>query len=99
MKELIDIENSFLSYDYTKNQQLNQPEPRMVITTTSSKLTFINESNLLKRVGDKFDQSKYRSQGYYELNTYDTHDDPITASTTTTTTTTTTVTKISTVSI
>lgn len=71
MQELIDMENSFLPYDYTKNQP-PQIEPKMVITTTSSKLTLINaETNILKRMGDKLDASKYKAQGYYELKMYD----------------------------
>jgi hypothetical protein len=84
MKELIEMETAFLPYDFTKTL-----EPRMTITTTSSKLTLI-DPKALKR---KLETSKYNAQGYYELKTYESnHDDPVTTSTTT-------VTKITAISI
>lgn len=86
------MENAFLPYDYTKNQP-PQLEPKMTISTTSSKLTFINEPSLFKRVGEKLDQSKYNAQGYYELKMYDTNDDDSVITSTTT------VTKITAISL
>jgi serine/threonine kinase 32 len=52
MKELIELDDSFLTYDFTKQTSTEQP---------------ITPSNILKKVGDVLDQTKYKSQGYHEL--------------------------------
>ncbi|KAI8878512.1 kinase-like protein [Backusella circina FSU 941] len=52
MKELIELDDSFLTYDYTKQASVDQS---------------ILPSNLLKKVGEVLDQTKYKAQGYHEL--------------------------------
>ncbi|KAI8078289.1 kinase-like domain-containing protein, partial [Gilbertella persicaria] len=78
MKDLIEMDDNFLPYDYTKHvKTVEQQEDKDISPTEDIILPSVSTSlstagSLLRRVGEKIDQSKYKSQGYYELSANDT---------------------------
>lgn len=83
MKDLLEMDDMFLPYDYTKHQNstaaaaaaavVDVEEEEVVldttpkITTTDDRRNSLTPSNLLRRVGGALDQNRYKSQGYHEL--------------------------------
>ena len=78
------MDDKFIPYDYTKypkpspednNEDNEEGEGHIVEHSTapdSAILTSISTAgSLLRRVGEKIEQSKYKSQGYYELSIHD----------------------------
>ncbi|OBZ89762.1 Serine/threonine-protein kinase 32A [Choanephora cucurbitarum] len=93
MKELLEMDDKFIPYDYTKypkpspednNEDNEEGEGHIVEHSTapdSAILTSISTAgSLLRRVGEKIEQSKYKSQGYYELSIHDDNTNEIEAS-------------------
>lgn len=73
MKDLLEMDDMFLPFDYTKHQSSTaivvDMEEEEVDTTkiTEDRRNSLTPSNLLRRVGGALDQNRYKSQGYHEL--------------------------------
>lgn len=79
MKELLEMDDMFLPYDYTKQNKavatLDDEEEEEAVTAMK-KPSPSSPNNLLRRMGGTLDQSRYKSQGYSELSNTDADDLP-----------------------
>jgi hypothetical protein len=80
MKDLLEMEDMFLPFDYTKHQKINNNNNNIAVidadveenetsTILEERRNSLTPSNLLRRVGGALDQNRYKSQGYLELST------------------------------
>lgn len=66
MKDLLEMDDMFLPYDHTKQQDetIVAQEDDDLISERRNSLT---PTSLLRRVGGALDQNRYNSKGYHEL--------------------------------
>lgn len=71
------MEEKFLPFDCTKQQQKASPADDTISLDTLSEQQTTNENRLLRRIGDHIDQAKYRGQGYVPAPSADLSDDDL----------------------
>jgi hypothetical protein len=75
MKDLLEMEDMFLPFDYTKHQPISDIAVISPVIEQAEEIPIIIEerrnsttpSSLLRRVGGALDQNRYKSQGYHEI--------------------------------
>ncbi|KAI8879555.1 kinase-like protein [Backusella circina FSU 941] len=65
IKDLLKLDDYYLPYDYTKGEKYEDDTVPQV--NQESTQSAILPTTILRRVGDALEQTKYKSQGYYEL--------------------------------
>jgi hypothetical protein len=65
IKDLLKLDDYYLTYDYTKGEKYKDTTVSQIDQESNS--STISATTILRRVGDALEQTKYKSQGYYEL--------------------------------